>query len=94
MIPSIVIKNYFKKKNNQSIFNIHIQDPKIDIQNFNFIIVPEHDGIRGDNIITTKGAIHYISGEEIIIARKNMQPKNVLAVILGGPKQILLIWSR
>jgi uncharacterized protein len=84
VIPSIVIKNYFKKKNNQSIFNIHIQDPKIDIKNFNFVIVPEHDGIRGDNIITTKGAIHYISSEEIITARKNIQPENVLTVILGG----------
>ena len=90
VVPSIVLKNYFKRKNNQTIFNIHIQDPKIDIKNFNFIIVPEHDGIRGNNVITTKGAIHYISGEEIIIARKNTQPTNVLTVILGGPNKYYL----
>jgi uncharacterized protein len=94
VIPSIVIKNFFKKKNNQSIFNIHIQDPKIDIKNFNFVIVPEHDGIRGDNIINTKGAIHYISSEEIITGRQNTKPENVLTVILGGPNKLLLIWSR
>ena len=60
VIPSILLKR-FKKE----IFNIHIQDPKVKIDNFDCIICPEHDNLIGDNVITTKGAIHYLTTSEI-----------------------------
>ena len=40
VIPSIYLKKKYKKK----IMNIHIQDPKVSIKNFDFIVVPDHDG--------------------------------------------------
>jgi len=60
VIPSILLK-----KKNKNIFTIHIQDPKINFNNFNIIVAPEHDGIKGENVINSKGAIHYITEEEI-----------------------------
>ena len=41
--------------------NIHIQDPKVSLNNFDFVIAPEHDGLEGKNVLKTKGAIHYLS---------------------------------
>ena len=61
VIPSIHLKNTANKK----IFNIHIQDPKVDLNNFDFIVAPEHDAIQGQNVISTKGAIHYLNENEI-----------------------------
>jgi Predicted nucleoside-diphosphate-sugar epimerase len=61
VIPSILLKRRFKK----DIFNIHIQDPKVNIKNFDSIICPEHDDLQGENVIKTKGAIHYLTNEEI-----------------------------
>ena len=61
VIPSIYLKKNSKKK----IINIHIQDPKVSLKNFDYIIVPEHDGIKGNNVITSKGAIHYLTSDEI-----------------------------
>ena len=87
VIPSIVLKSFLEKKNNKKIFNIHIQDPKISPINFDFIITPEHDSLKGENIIKSKGAIHYISNEEIEIARQNTKSKNSVTVVLGGPNQ-------
>ena len=40
VIPSIYLKKNSKKK----VHNIHIQDPKVSLNNFDFIIAPEHDG--------------------------------------------------
>jgi len=87
VIPSILLKRRFKKE----IFNIHIQDPKIDLKNFDSIICPEHDNLQGDNVIRTKGAIHYLTNEEI---RKNinyLEPKQgekkIVTLILGGPNK-------
>jgi len=61
VIPSIHLKNTANKK----AFNIHIQDPKVDLNHFDFIVAPEHDGIEGHNVISTKGAIHYLTENEI-----------------------------
>ena len=57
VIPSIALK---KRLGNQ-IFNIHIQDPKVSYKHFDLIISPEHDGIKGENVITTRGSIHYLT---------------------------------
>ena len=56
VIPSILLK-----KKNPKIFTIHIQDPKVSFKNFDAIIAPEHDNLNGDNVYSSKGAIHYIS---------------------------------
>ena len=43
VIPSIFLKKKFGNK----IMNIHIQDPKVSLNNFDYIIAPEHDGLTG-----------------------------------------------
>ena len=54
VIPSIALK----KRLGNEIFNIHIQDPKISFKHFDLIVSPEHDNLKGENIINTTGAIH------------------------------------
>ena len=86
VIPSI----YLKKNSNKNIINIHIQNPKVSLNNFNYIIAPEHDGISGKNVISSKGALHYLTIEEIEKSRDYLQnksntKKDILTLILGGP---------
>ena len=87
IIPSIHLKSISNKK----ILNIHIQDPKINFDYFDFIVAPEHDGISGSNIINTKGAIHYLTKDEIeenkdylnsFIRKDN---RKIWCLIMGGP---------
>ena len=86
VIPSIHLKN----KTNKKIFNIHIQDPKVDLNHFDFIVAPEHDALEGQNIISTKGAIHYLTEKEIddhkdYLKNKLDLNKDYFLIILGGP---------
>jgi len=87
VIPSIHLKSISNKK----IFNIHIQDPKVDFKHFDFIVAPEHDAIEGDNVISTKGAIHYLTEEEISENKEYLNSfikkdnRKIWALILGGP---------
>ena len=86
VVPSI----YLKKNSNKEIINIHIQNPKVSLNNFNYIIAPEHDGISGKNVISSKGALHYLTIEEIEKSRDYLQnksntKKDILTLILGGP---------
>ena len=84
---SVIASIILKKKNNK-IFTIHIQDPKVDFNNFDIIIAPEHDNIKGDNVINSKGAIHYITQEEIEKSKYYLKDKaqgsKIITIILGG----------
>ena len=87
VIPSIHLKKNSKKK----ILNIHIQDPKVNFSHFDFIVAPEHDFIRGQNVINTKGAIHYLTDGEIIKNKHYLSSfikkdqRKICSLILGGP---------
>ena len=61
---------------NSKIFTIHIQNPKVSFKNFDVIVAPEHDNLRGDNIYSSKGAIHYITEIEINNAKQYLADKN------------------
>ena len=85
VIPSIFIKKNSKKK----VFNIHIQDPKVSLDNFDVVVVPQHDNLNGENVIATKGAIHYLTIQEIeenksYLSSKIKSGKEVVTLILGG----------
>ena len=86
VIPSIILK-----KKNQKIFTIHIQDPKVNLKNFDAVIAPEHDSLNGDNVFVSKGAIHYITESEINKAKPylmdKVKSKKIVALILGGPNK-------
>ena len=87
VIPSIHLKNTANKK----VFNIHIQDPKVDLNHFDFIVAPEHDAIQGQNVISTKGAIHYLTANEISENKNYLNSfikkdeRKIWTLILGGP---------
>ena len=87
VIPSIALKKKYKDK----IFTIHIQDPKVSIDKFDLIVCPEHDGLKGNNVIRTIGAIHYLTEKEILrennYLKIDKENKKIIAFILGGPNK-------
>ena len=87
IIPSIYLKKKFKNK----VMNIHIQDPKVSLNNFDYVIAPEHDGLIGKNVLATKGAIHYITEDDLIKNQSYLKPKinkeKVVTMIVGGPNK-------
>ena len=87
VIPSIYLKKKFKNK----IMNIHIQDPKVSLYNFDYTIVPEHDGLKGPNVLLSKGAIHYLRENELTdnqnyLKHQTSKDKKVTLVV-GGPNK-------
>jgi len=88
VIPSIYLKNKYKSK----IINIHIQNPKVSLNNFDFVIAPEHDSLTGKNVLTTKGAIHYLTKDELVLSQNYLKSKidpkkKIVSFIIGGPNK-------
>jgi mitochondrial fission protein ELM1 len=83
---SLFLKKIFKKQ----IITIHIQNPKVNSNNFDFVIVPNHDNFDGNNVIKSSGAIHkftkkIINGCKDVINISNKT--NLVSVIIGGSNQ-------
>ncbi len=87
VIPSIALKKRFGNE----IFNIHIQDPKVSLKYFDQIISPEHDRIKGENVLTTRGSIHYLTKKDLIENTKYLKlekgKKKIVSFIIGGPNK-------
>jgi mitochondrial fission protein ELM1 len=79
-----------KKASAGKTFTVHIQDPNIDPQNFDIVIAPMHDRVRGSNVLVTQGAIHHVTNEKLIKAAEHFRPllanlpRPLIAVLMGG----------
>ena len=87
---SVYTSLYLKKIFRKNIITIHIQNPRVNSNKFDFVIVPNHDNFDGTNIYTTTGAIHQFTkkiindyNDKIEIPNK----ENLVSIIIGGPNQ-------
>ena len=78
---SVKASIYLKKKYKNLIFNIHIQNPKVNHNLFDLIICPEHDNLDLENCISTLLALHNIK------FKKNVRSKKTINFIIGGPNK-------
>ena len=71
-------------------FTIHVQHPQISPHYFDRVVAPEHDGLRGDNVIVTQGALHRVTPARLGDAAKQFAPRLAhlphprVAVLVGG----------
>nr|MBP6751093.1 mitochondrial fission ELM1 family protein [Xanthomonadaceae bacterium] len=68
---------------------VQILDPRIDPSAWDLVIVPQHDRVRGANVIATLGSLHPIDDAWLAAARQRFAqfadlPRPRTAVLLGG----------
>lgn len=86
---SIAAARYIIKMNPQKTILVHIQDPRVSAKEFDLVAVPEHDPLRGDNVIVTKGSPNKITLDSINDAKADFLELGSLtspriAVLIGG----------
>ena len=77
---SIALKFILKDK----VITIHIQNPKISRNQFDLLLIPEHDAITGKNIIQTKGALSFFLNQEIKNKKNLTTEKPIIFLMVGG----------
>lgn len=68
---------------------VQILDPRLDPRHWDIIVAPEHDGLRGANVITLLGSLNPIDDAWLAHARERFAafaelPRPRTAVLLGG----------
>jgi mitochondrial fission protein ELM1 len=66
-----------------------IQDPRLGRAEFDLMIVPEHDRLRGPRVVVTRGATHRVTAEKLAEARGRFprlaaMPRPIISVLIGG----------
>ncbi|MDF2367743.1 mitochondrial fission ELM1 family protein [Sneathiella sp.] len=87
---SIPLNLAIKEASGDKTFTIHIQTPNCDAGKFDLVIVPEHDKLRGGNVLVCLGALGRITPEKLQEAGEkfrgqvtHLAPPRV-AVLVGG----------
>jgi uncharacterized protein len=75
---------------------VQILDPRIDPRAFDLVVTPQHDALRGDNVITTQGALHAVDAAWLERARLDWPQLGALpgprtALLLGGSNAALTL---
>lgn len=71
-------------------FAVQILDPRIAPRHWDMVIAPEHDRLRGDNVIRLLGSLHPVDDHWLESARRGFAalaslPQPRTALLLGGP---------
>lgn len=86
---SIAAARYIKKRSGGRTFTVQIQDPRVSPRQFDLVAVPEHDRLRGPNVIVTKAAPNRIFPERLAEAKQDFPALEKIrapriAVLIGG----------
>lgn len=69
---------------------VQVQDPVIAPSHFDLVIAPQHDQLRGANVLLTLGALHRVTVEKLQAEAETFAPhvahlkRPYLAVLIGG----------
>ncbi len=85
-----LVTRAMRKQSGGATLAIQILDPRRHRGDFDALIVPEHDGVQGDNVITCIGALNAIDDAWLASGRAMFAPLGSLpgprtAVLIGGP---------
>ena len=87
---SIYASLFIKKKSIKRVFSIHIQNPRVNTNNFDIVVAPSHDNVVGHNVITTDLAINHITPKLLNKHAEKMKDsfgsiqKPICTVFIGG----------
>ena len=87
---SVYASLMLKSKLGKNVTTIHIQDPKISPEHFDFVIAPQHDPIQGSNVYKTQFAVNHINQSLITHAASEFPDdfssyqRPLIMVVLGG----------
>jgi hypothetical protein len=71
-------------------FTVQLLDPKCPPNLFDAVIVPQHDDLRGENVIVTEAGLHHVTQKKLMTAADKFADKYAdlpdpkVAVLIGG----------
>lgn len=87
--PALAIRHRLRREGRDCLV-VQIQDPKIAPRHFDLMLIPDHDPVRGPNVLVTLGAVHRVTAAKLTEAAAHWAPSLAalphprVAVLIGG----------
>lgn len=81
-------------------YTVQIQNPGVPFRHFDLVVPPRHDQCTGDNVLSTRGALHRVTPERLAEAGRRFAadlsglPRPLVAVLLGGTNKYYRLTDR
>ena len=95
-----VVAAHIKKKTSEKVRVINILNPRLSHDFFDLIVTPEHDRLKGHNILETVGSLHGVTPERLSQEKRRFSGEiqsdkgPVVAILLGGPSKSFKMTKR
>ena len=72
------------------VVSVQLQNPAISPSYFDLVVAPRHDGLKGENVLATRGALHRVTSETLSAGAARLSsyvsklPRPYIGVLLGG----------
>jgi mitochondrial fission protein ELM1 len=87
---SVAASLFVRRASQGKTFTVHLENPVRDPSHFDLIIAPEHDRLRGENILLTRGAVNHVTTQKLAQAAEQFGrllahlPRPLITVLVGG----------
>lgn len=94
---NVAVSVAIKRASGGRTLNIRVQNPQIDLRQFDLIVAPQHDHCRGDNVLETLGAVNRVTQARLDSAAQQFSPaysalpRPLIGVLLGGSNKRYVI---
>lgn len=90
---SAALTKHVREASGGETFTVQILDPRIDPSHFDLLVVPEHDGVTGANVLSTVGSPSFFAPEVLEDAAQSFadladETYRSAIVILGGDSRV------
>ena len=90
---SAAFSKFVRERSDGNTFTVHILDPYVSPSNFDLLVVPEHDGLTGPNVVPVVGSPAYFSSDSLEETAQAFAPladetRPSAIVILGGNSKV------
>jgi hypothetical protein len=91
---------WLKRRHGDRCFLTHVQHPRAKVSAFDLIVAPEHDRLRGPNVIEVRGSLHGVTPAKLRDAAARFAPRYsdarrpLVAVLVGGSNSVYTLNDR
>ncbi|HET6632024.1 MAG TPA: mitochondrial fission ELM1 family protein [Rhodanobacteraceae bacterium] len=86
------VTRWLRRNSHGACFCVQILDPRITPRHWDMVIAPQHDAVRGDNVLNPLGSLNPVDSAWLATGRADFPelaelPQPRTAVLLGGPRR-------
>ena len=91
---SVALSMAVRRASGGRTFTVQVQKPEVAARHFDLVVPPRHDGLNGENVIQSRGALNRVTPERLAAEAERLTPalahlpRPLVTVLVGGSNAV------